>query len=408
MAWIIAFFTLAGYNFSFWVVIGILRYMAEKIPLPQRKRLGRRPKPITPTDVAAVLPAHNEQLTIQSTIRALLKVLPKTNIYVASDCSTDRTVAIARSLGVRVVNIRPNRGKARAIVYTLKHYHLLNRYRAILINDADVEIDRNYFKRALPFFLDKTVAVIAPHGVTRWRNYGIWEMLFIAYRVRLWLIVQLGERFGQTWKFTNVSFIVPGGLCLYRSRVLKRIEIDAPGLVIEDFNMTFELHRKRLGRIAYHPSIFGIHQDPYTLRDYINQIKRWNLGYWQTVKRNGTWPSLFWLSTGSFIIELTLYAIFLVCVPLLLILFTLHSFQPIRIPLIASNLTIKDLLIGLFVTDYLTTVIAAVVEKKPILLLYGFSFIFLRYIDALMHLYTLPLAFTEHSSGTWTSPKRRG
>ena len=334
-------------------------------------------------------------------------MLPKRNIYLASDYSTDKTIKIARSYGVNVLDIKPNKGKAKAIVYTLKHFRLLKRYQAIIINDADAQIDKNYLINSLPLFQDKSVAAIATHGVTRLKNYKIWEMFYICYRLRLWRVLQFGMRFGQTWKFTNVTLIIPGSLSLYRSRVLEKLDIAAPGLIIEDFNMTFEVHKKKLGRIAYEPTIFGIHQDPYRLKDYVRQIKRWNLGFWQTVKRNGIWPSFFWLSTGSFILELLSYALFFLSIPVMVILFILNSFQPINIPFISSHLTFPDLLVGVFAMDYLTTIITAIVEKKPIMLLYGLGFFFLRYIDSLIYIYTLPLAFLFKSKGTWSSPKRK-
>lgn len=407
MVWILAFFTLAGYNFSLWMFIGFVRFLVERFSPSAKRKRGRPPRLITPKDVAAIIPAHNEQYTIRRAIRALLKVLPKKNIYVASDYSTDQTIPIARSLGVRVLDIKPNMGKAGALEYTLKHYRLVTRYKAIIINDADAEIDKNYLDKALPFFKDKKVAAVATHGVTRLRNYGVWEKYFISYRLRLWRILQFGMRFGQTWKFTNVTFIIPGSLSLYRAKVLKKLEIAAPGLIIEDFNMTFEIHKKKLGRIAYDPSIFGIHQDPYNLKDYIRQIRRWDLGFWQTVRRNGIWPSLFWLSTGSFIIELLSYGLFILSVPVIIILFILNSFNPINVPLFSSYLTITDLLMGIFAMDYLTTIIAAISEKKPVILFYGLGFFFLRYIDALIYFYTLPFAFIVKSQGVWTSPRRR-
>lgn len=400
IAGVLAFFTLVGFNLFFWVIVGMTRFIFEKTPRSTKRKRGRPPKPITTKEVAAIIPAHNEQRTIRRTIRALLKILPKRNIFVASDYSTDNTIENARSMGVCVLDIRPNRGKARALVYTMKHYRLLKRFKAILINDADVEIDKFYLSRALPLFKDKNIAAIAPHGVARIKNYNAIEMYFIAYRIRLWRIIQMAMRFGQTWRFTNVTFIVPGSLSLYRTSVLKKIQIDAPGLVIEDFNMTFELHKKGLGKVAYHPSIFGIHQDPYTLKDYFNQVKRWDLGFWQTVKRNGIWPSFFWLSTGSFLLEMSLYAFFIILFPFLLVITTFNIITP-------WNLTISDLLIGVFMMDYVMTMIAATLEKKPILLIYGVGFFFLRYIDALLFIFTIPLALYTNSKGTWTSPKRR-
>src|SRR3990167_7104718 len=293
---IIAFFTLAGFNFSFWLLIGLARFLFKKIPHSPKKKRGRKVKPIIPQDVAALIPAHNEELTIERTIRALFRVLPKKNIYVASDYSTDRTVEIAQSLGVNVLDIKPNLGKARALVRTLKHFGLLEMYKAIIINDADAEIDKNYLKLALPYFNDKKIAAVATHGVTRIRDYSFWEKYFIAYRMRLWRVIQIGMRYGQTWKFTNVTFIIPGSLSLYRS-------------------------------------------------------------------------SVFWLSTGAFIIELLSYALFILAVPILIILFAVHSFEPISVPFLVRHLTIFDLFVGLFVMDYLITAIAAVLEKRPAILI---------------------------------------
>lgn len=410
MVWIIAFFTLLGANFSFWAIVSFLRFIHEKIPHKHVKKRGRPAIPIRESDVAAIIPARNEELTILKTLRPLLKVLPKKNIYVADDASTDKTEKKAHLKGVNVYTIRPNVGKARALVKTMKRYNLLNRFKAILIHDADVEIDKNYMKEALPIFSDKQVAAVAPHQRAYLRSFGFYETFFIAYRVRLWRILQMGVRFGQTWNFTNVTYIVPGGLSVYRTKVLRKIKIDAPGLIIEDFNMTFELHKKKLGKVAYKPSIIGKGQDPYYLKDYVKQVWRWNLGFWQTVKRNGIWPSFFWLSTGSYIIEMTLYATFTLLIPVFLLLLYLNSFQPLTLPIVQMRLSFNDLLIGLFFMDYVTTVVAALFERKHwkvIMLLYGVGFFLLRYVDAFIYLATIPQAFFTKSTGQWKSPQRK-
>jgi poly-beta-1,6-N-acetyl-D-glucosamine synthase len=405
MVWFIGLLTLSGYNFSFWIFIGIIRFFQEKFFI-KRKDYRFVPNPITLKDVAAIIPAHNEETSIERTITALLKVLPKKNIYVASDNSTDKTVDVVRKMGIRSLDIKPNKGKARALVYTMNEYGLLKAYKAILINDADTTIDQHYMNRALPYFRDKDIAAVAPYEYTRWRKYNFKELYFILYRVRLWRIIQWGMRFGQTWKYTNATYIIPGSLCLYRTSVLEKLDIDAPGLIIEDFNMTFEVHKKRLGKIASHPSIHGISQDPTNFTDYVKQIKRWNIGFWQTVKRNGIWPSFFWLSTGIFLLELLSYTVLIALLPVIVFYFFINNFAPITIPFIASRLTLWDMVFGIYIVDYITTIIAAFIERKPLMLLYGLLFIFIRYIDALIYLYAIPKAFLSTYSGQWTSPKR--
>jgi len=367
-----------------------------------------KPWRIAPREVAAIIPAHNEEVSLARTIKALKKIFPQQNIYIGSDASTDQTLEIARAHAVHAVDIQPNRGKAGVLLYLIGYYRLLDRYKAIMIVDADSEIDEHYLERALPLFEDPEVVAVAGHAVSKWKEHWPpkWSMFFTAYRVRLYRVLQAIMRYGQTWKYTNVTSIVPGFASIYRTSVLSRIYITAPGLIIEDFNMTFELYHKKLGKVAYTPRAFGIAQDPHTLFDYMNQVKRWNLGLWQTVRRHGFWPSLFWASLGPFLIEMLLYSIFLVFLPFLFLWFFLNSFQPFPLPFLDIQLRFIDLIIGVFVIDYLLTCLIAFIEKKPILLLYGFGFIILRFVDTVLFLYTLPLAFLIKSEGKWASPER--
>lgn len=405
---IIGIATLTGYNFTFWLIISFTRFCVEKIHSPIKKyiRTNSVRKNISVKDIAAIIPAHNEELTIGRTIKALLKVLPRRNIYVASDQSTDNTIKIVRSFGIRLLDINPNLGKAKSMVLIMKEYRLLDAYKIIIVNDADTEISPKYLVHALPFFNDPGIGAVATHGVSRWQNYTFWQKYLIAYRIRLWGIIQIGMRYGQTWKHSNVSFIVPGSLSMYKTSVLKKIDIDAEGLIIEDFNMTFEMRKKKLGKIGYDPKLVGIHQDPYNLRDYIKQVQRWNVGFFQTVKRHGIWPSFFWLSTTAYYVELYMYAVFIGLLPFIVILYIYNGFIPLNIPLIVDDLRFSDLLVGVFFMDYLITIIAAIIQKRPFLLFYGLGFIFLRYLDSLIYLGSLIRAFTLKSTGTWVSPKR--
>lgn len=406
MVWILALFSI-GYNFTFWIIIGFLRLIYEKFEAP-KKDLEKRlePLPITFSEVAAIIPAHNEESSIKPTLQALLQVLPPKNIYVVSDYSTDATIEIVRSMGVRSLDLSPNKGKAKALVYIMNEYGLLKGYKAIIINDADCILDPNYLTAALQYFRDENVAAVSPHGKTRWGRTKLSELFFIAYRARLWRVMQLGLRFGQTWKFANVSYIIPGAFSIYRTGVLEQLEIDAPGLVIEDFNMTFEIQKKGLGRIVYSPKISATHQDPFTLDDYVRQLRRWNVGFWQTVKRHGIWPSFFWLATGAFLIEMTLYTLFFLMLPFIITLLALNSFDPVVVPFLDRRVSILDLFLGVFLADYLITVIIAVVERKPVILLLGLGFVFLRFVDAIIYIISIPEAFLKKSSGTWVSPKR--
>lgn len=65
---------------------------------------------------AVVIPAFNEERTIEAVIKAVLHVPFVVETVVVSDGSTDQTAAIARSLGVKVVELQENLGKGGAMM----------------------------------------------------------------------------------------------------------------------------------------------------------------------------------------------------------------------------------------------------------------------------------------------------
>lgn len=411
-----------GYNFTFWAIVSVLRFVTETIP----GLLGRRRAParaisarrITPQQVAVILAAHNEELALSATLHALKKNLPVENIYVGSDASTDRTVEIAREHGCQVVDLQPNRGKAAVLAYLLQHFHILARYEAAIVMDAEVIVSDNYLEKILPYFDDPHVAAFVSHAISRWHQHWLpkWYMFFTAYRIRLWFTLYYALRYGQTWKHMSLTPIIPGGSSVYRSSALTQIEIDTPGLIIEDFHMTFQVHRKKLGRIASHPSAYIIDQEPYNLRDYYRQVHRWFLGFWQTFFHHGFWPSAFWFATFLFILEMFFYSLFILAVPFLLLamVFTaLWSVPLFHLPLSPIGLpplpvTGTGLLVGIFAVDYSLTMLVAAIEGKPALLIYGLGFFLLRYVDTWIFLKTLPEAiFLRSSAGVWRSPERK-
>lgn len=71
--------------------------------------------------VAAIVPAYNEEATLTEVL-GVLKATPAIDeILVVSDGSTDRTVEIARSLGLRTIHLRRNQGKGRAMAIGVAH-----------------------------------------------------------------------------------------------------------------------------------------------------------------------------------------------------------------------------------------------------------------------------------------------
>ena len=75
--------------------------------------------------IAAIVPAYNEEATLTEVL-AVLKATPViAEILVVSDGSTDRTVEIARALGLRTIHLRENQGKGRAMAIGVAVHRLV-------------------------------------------------------------------------------------------------------------------------------------------------------------------------------------------------------------------------------------------------------------------------------------------
>lgn len=392
---------------------GALALTAEDEEAP---RVNTDPETIS---LAVIIPAHNEEPVIDGAIRSALRLFPRWDIYVVSDSSKDATAEIAAQTGVNVLELLTNRGKAGAIEAVIAEFDLIDNYDGVVILDADTELHEDYVRGVRRQFTDPTVAAVAGFVVAEWKpqQRTVVGRLISAYRDRLYWLLQYMLRFGQTWRYTSVTFIVPGFASTYRTNVLKHLEINPKGLVIEDFNMTFEVHHKRLGRISMKPDTKAYSQDPFTLGDYRSQVRRWSLGFWQTVRRHGVWPSLFWFSLFFYILEVVVVAALLLVTALIFVFVlppTLFGDAVLAVDwyaggyaAVTSVLPLSTVAVGLFVPDYILTCVIAMIRRRPGYLFYGLFFLPMRLIDSYLMLRTIPEAWTAKSDGRWKSPERK-
>ena len=166
---------------------------------------------------------------------------------------------------------------------------MIHTCKAILLLDADTRLDKDYFPSGLPLFNQPDVVAVTGSARTLddTATKTVIGRYLLAYRQRVYVILQFLVKYGQATPGLNAIAIVPGFASMYRTAAVKKIKIDAPGFVIEDFNMTFELHAKSLGAIAFDPSrAIAYTQDRDTAGDYFRQTYRWTLGFWQALVRH--------------------------------------------------------------------------------------------------------------------------
>jgi poly-beta-1,6-N-acetyl-D-glucosamine synthase len=417
MPWWTVAIVVFGVNFTLWASLGLARLLEESWTRRRRRGAGSTSPSMTVQDVAVLIPAHNEELVIESSIKAIAALVPLRNIHVVSDGSTDRTAELARRAGVNVIETRTNVGKAGALEEAIDRFGLVERFQTVLLLDADTTIEPGYFDAALPHFDDPEVVAVAGAVRTHWheRDLSFIGKVLVCHRQRIYAISQRLLKFGQTWRFTNATHIVPGFASMYRTAVLPLIEMNPPGLVIEDFNMTFEVYQKRLGKVAFTLGAVAVTQDPDNLRDYVRQIKRWGLGLWQTVRRHPPRFSLFSAMLTMLLLELLTSSMFFLLLPLLVLILAVPTLYPATLDwpgiapahdAVAAHMTLQVLLLAVTGADLALTLLVALIERRLRFLALWVFFPFLRVLDAAIALSVFPRAWLS-STGRWTSPARR-
>ncbi len=408
---------LIGVNSLLWGLVGLARYAYGHVrparPAPDQ------PHAVTTDRVAVLIAAHNEELVIAHTIASACAQVSPAHVFVASDGSTDATAAVAWRLGANVVELWPNRGKAGALVAAIEHFGLVGQFEVVLLLDADTTLDPDYLESGLPPFDDPEVVAVAGRATTSVDSAPRTKFgrFLLAYRERYYVVLQYLLKYGQAARPLNVVSIVPGFASMYRTRILRDIEIDAPGLVIEDFNMTFEVHAKRLGRIAFRPGAAVAHtQDPDTFPDYARQMRRWTLGFWQTVRRHRVRGDRFWGALALYIVEVVVSSLLLLlAVPLFLISAVAAVWAELvgdpdgPAAMLARAVPPVILLLGVLVPDLVLSVIAAIITRRIAPLRFAPFFPLMRFVDAAVCLRSLVETYVRPriASGRWTSPVRR-
>lgn len=400
-----------GVNALFWLWVGLARWLYENVFLALGARRVKKRNRFNSKNIAVILSAHNEELTIRACLQSLKKLVNKDQIYLMSDGSVDKTTVRARMEEVHVSVRNPGRGKSQALKYLMERYKLLERYELIFIVDADNRIDENFLKVALPRFNDREVVAFFGKSKTIWSVKWLpdWAHYFVAYRERLNFLLTATYMYGQTSKWFNSTYVIPGSATIYRSRVLKKLDLGTPGIINEDFHLAFQLYKKKLGRVAFDPKAMGNEHHPDNLDDYWRQVRRWNIGFYQTIRLNGLWWSFFWLTLGAFTLEVTLNAVFLMMIPAFL-WFNFGNWELsaglLDLPLF-GEIKLWQLLVFMWLADYLMTVLVALIKKRPSWLFYGVFFYLMHFVTAMILFTAIVPGLVRTYDGMWRSPTRR-
>jgi cellulose synthase/poly-beta-1,6-N-acetylglucosamine synthase-like glycosyltransferase len=228
--------------------------------------------------VCVVIPARNEEKLIGRCVASVLDAgLDAAHVYAIDDASCDRTGEVLRGFaGVNVLRNEPRKGKAGSLRHAIEHFRLVERYTFVAILDADSHVAPGYFDAVLQAFTDDPQAVLvcgSPRGQVH--NY-LTAFRTLEYALSLSLYRKGQDRLG-------IITVAPGCASVYRASILGLLDWNG-GTLVEDMDLTVQIHRKRLGRIRFAPDAVVYTQDPQRIRDYVGQLTRWYSGTWQVMR----------------------------------------------------------------------------------------------------------------------------
>lgn len=328
MQWVFfAYFILLNASYlilNFIAMISVIRYTREHGAKFRIRNFASYQPP-----VSILVPAHNEERTIVSSISSLLRTdYPDFEIVVVNDGSTDGTFErVVKAFGmvefpeayrvrlpsepvdrvyaspkfprIRLVN-KANGGKADALNAGIN----VARYPLFCVVDADCVLQRDSISRVVQPFLEDS-KTIASGGVIRVVNgckvkdgmleeVGLSDKFLPLVQTVEYLRAFLFGRLG--WSPMNALLIISGAFgVFYKERVIAAggYRRDTVG---EDMELVVRLHdtmrkEKRPYRITFVPDPICWTEAPEDLRSLYNQRKRWQQGLAESLFAN--WRLMF-------------------------------------------------------------------------------------------------------------------
>lgn len=282
----------------------------EKSRLDQDNSIGLYP-------VSILIPAHNEALVIEQTLRSIGNMdYPKDHleIIVVNDGSTDDTPDIVNrisreDLRVRLVNVPADeiaRGKSHALNIGLKHVS----HDFIAVYDADNTPEPRSLKYLmLNLFWEKDLASTFGKFRTRNRKQNLLTRFINLETLTFQFMIQAGR-----YLLSRIA-ILPGTNMVIRKNILDQVGGWDEDALTEDTELSIRLYEKGYA-IKFVPYAVTWEEEPEKWRTWVKQRTRWVRGNFY-VLRKYLFKS-FWFKKRSLTFELVylflLYYLYLISI----------------------------------------------------------------------------------------------
>jgi poly-beta-1,6-N-acetyl-D-glucosamine synthase len=271
------------------VRIGFYLVSSDAYSLKQARQRRRRPKRLHFPTISVVVPARNEEQTIERNLQSLYNSCypaDKLEVIIVNDGSTDKTAEIVRQFqkthkdrcNIRLVN-RPNKGKAAALNYALRR---CVRNNLIMCLDADSAVDKCALHNAAQHFRDRQVVALAS-------NVNIIEdgsMLALIQRFEYLVCYQMKK----AQALCGLEYIVGGIGSMFRRSMLQRVAFYDTNTMTEDIDLTMKIivNKTKKQKIAYAADSIVYTEPAHSLPALLRQRFRWKYGRNQTYYKNGS------------------------------------------------------------------------------------------------------------------------
>ena len=232
--------------------------------------------------VSVIVPAYNEEKNVGKCIEAILSqdFKGEIEVIVINDGSTDGTSRIASQYPVKIVDLKKNCGKSKALNEGIK----IAKGEILIFSDADSQIASNAVG-LLAEYLEKNKNIDGVAGTVLIHTAQSKRSLLKSFQTIECSIEQEVNRFLNSLNAT--VFMCPGSLFAVRKQVTDKV-IFSDKSVVEDADFTIEVLKKSM-KITREPNA-KVYTNPHTsLGSWYRQRKRWWYGYLQLWKIHRKW-----------------------------------------------------------------------------------------------------------------------
>jgi len=310
-----------------------------------------------------------------------MQTRPFDQIIFVDDCSTDGTPDILARYGDRITCVRTPRNtgnKSSAQEYGLRFVT----GECMATTDADTLLHPRFAERIERDFQHPSVAAVAGYVYSLPCN---WLTLCRAF---YYVVGQDLHKIAQ--HYLNYIFVLPGAASAFRTDLFRKYITFDHDTITEDLDFTYKLHRNGF-KIFYDREAISYTQDPSTLPDYINQMRRWYSGGWQNLLKHisvAANPSPA-LELSLIYIEGLMFSFLILALPVLNPLFALR------------------IMFGYAIVVSLFAVWAAWISKRPGILLAPIPYLLLVYVNAWLFIETfIKEIILRRKTILWFKPTR--